>query len=59
MSADAISDPVMSAAMAAAHPLGRFGMAPEVAKMLQYLASDDSSWVTGSIFTIDGGYTAL
>jgi len=24
-----------------------------------YLASDESSWVTGSIFTIDGGRTAM
>jgi NAD(P)-dependent dehydrogenase (short-subunit alcohol dehydrogenase family) len=29
-----------------------------VARMLLYLASDDASWVTGSLFTIDGGWTA-
>ncbi len=58
MSADAIADPVMNAAMTAAHPIGRFGTPEEVARMLLYLASDESSWVTGSIFTIDGGFTA-
>lgn len=58
MAADAIADPVMSAQMAAAHPIGRFGMPEDVARMLLYLVSDDSSWVTGSVFTIDGGFTA-
>jgi NAD(P)-dependent dehydrogenase (short-subunit alcohol dehydrogenase family) len=58
MSVDAIADPVLSAQMAAAHPIGRFGTPDDVAQMLLYLASDDSSWVTGSIFTIDGGFTA-
>jgi len=58
MSADAIADPEMSAMMMAAHPIGRFGTPDDVARMLLYLASDDSSWVTGSIFTIDGGLTA-
>jgi NAD(P)-dependent dehydrogenase (short-subunit alcohol dehydrogenase family) len=58
MSADAISDPVLNAQMAAAHPIGRFGTPDDVARMLLYLASDDASWVTGSVFTIDGGFTA-
>ena len=58
MSADAIADPEMNAMMMAAHPIGRFGTPDDVARMLLYLASDDSSWVTGSIFTIDGGLTA-
>ena len=58
MSAEAIADPVMNAKMTAAHPLGRFGTSDEVARMLLYLASDESSWVTGSIFAIDGGFTA-
>ena len=58
MAADAIADPAMNAQMAAAHPIGRFGTPEDVARMLLYLASDESSWVTGSIFTIDGGFTA-
>ncbi|HZC68747.1 MAG TPA: SDR family oxidoreductase [Nitrospirales bacterium] len=58
MAADAIADPALNAAMAAAHPIGRFGTPDDVARLLLYLASDDASWVTGSIFTIDGGLTA-
>jgi len=58
MAAEAIADPVMKASMAAAHPIGRFGTPEDVAQMLVYLASDESSWVTGSVFTIDGGFTA-
>jgi NAD(P)-dependent dehydrogenase (short-subunit alcohol dehydrogenase family) len=58
MAADAIADPKMNAMMMAAHPIGRLGTPDDVARMLLYLASDDASWVTGSVFTIDGGWTA-
>ncbi len=58
MAADAIADPDMNAMMMAKHPIGRFGAPDDVARMLLYLASDDASWVTGSLFTIDGGWTA-
>jgi NAD(P)-dependent dehydrogenase (short-subunit alcohol dehydrogenase family) len=39
-------------------PLGRFGTAAEVADLCVYLLSDESSFVTGAEFTIDGGLTA-
>ena len=39
-------------------PLGRFGTAPEVADMCVYLLSDESRFVTGAEFVIDGGLTA-
>lgn len=39
-------------------PLGRFGQAQEMAQAALYLASDESSYVTGSEFTVDGGITA-
>ena len=38
------------------HPLG-FGTPTDIANGCIYLLSDASRWVTGSIFTIDGGYT--
>lgn len=38
------------------HPLG-FGTPTDIANACIYLLSDASCWVTGSIFTIDGGYT--
>jgi len=39
-------------------PLGRFGEALEMAKAALYLASDESSYLTGSSFVVDGGITA-
>lgn len=41
------------------YPLGRYGKPEEVAHAVIYLLSDASSWVTGSNFLIDGGYTLL
>jgi NAD(P)-dependent dehydrogenase (short-subunit alcohol dehydrogenase family) len=39
-------------------PMGRFGEAKEMAKAALYLASDESSYVTGTEFVVDGGITA-
>lgn len=39
-------------------PMGRFGQAREIAQAALYLASDESSFVTGTAFTVDGGITA-
>lgn len=43
---------------AAIEPVGRMGSADEVAAMALYLASDESSFVTGAALPIDGGFTA-
>ncbi|HZV50566.1 MAG TPA: glucose 1-dehydrogenase [Candidatus Dormibacteraeota bacterium] len=40
-------------------PLGRWGQPEDVAKMALFLASSDSSWITGQFFVVDGGYTAV
>jgi NAD(P)-dependent dehydrogenase (short-subunit alcohol dehydrogenase family) len=39
-------------------PMGRFGEAEEIARAALFLASDESSFVTGSAFMVDGGITA-
>jgi NAD(P)-dependent dehydrogenase (short-subunit alcohol dehydrogenase family) len=40
------------------HPIGRLGESEEVAELVLWLGSSRSSFVTGSYYTIDGGYTA-
>ncbi len=42
----------------ALHPNKRFGKPEEVAALATWLVSDDSSFVTGSYYTVDGGWTA-
>jgi hypothetical protein len=42
----------------APHPIGRFGEPLDIANAALYLASDESSFVTGSALVGDGGYTA-
>ena len=37
------------------HPLGRIGQPEEIAKAIMYFVSDDASWTTGAVLTVDGG----
>ena len=39
-------------------PMGRAGTPEEIAALAVYLASDESAWVTGAAYSIDGGQTA-
>ena len=36
-------------------PLNRFGETSEISKVVAFLCSDDSSYLTGQIITVDGG----
>ncbi len=40
-------------------PIGRMGTVDEVAKLILYLSSDDSSFITGNDYSIDGGFVNL
>ena len=55
--ADAFPDN-MRPALLAAHPIGRFGKAEEVAQTVLFLCSDKASFITGSAVAIDGGLLA-
>lgn len=58
MSAQALEDPVKLQKSLEHIPVGRLGKAAEIAAAIVFLASDESSYMTGSEMTIDGGYTA-
>ena len=58
MTAARRADPQMYNTMLSRIPLGRYGEPEDVAYGVLYLASDESSYVTGSELVIDGGWTA-
>jgi NAD(P)-dependent dehydrogenase (short-subunit alcohol dehydrogenase family) len=53
------ADPAWEAAYAAKSALGRWAQPSELAGAVVYLASDAASFVTGSVLTVDGGWTAV
>jgi len=56
---DAAPDPkAVEKQLAMQHPLGRLGQPEEIAKAALFLASGDSSFVTGHALSVDGGFTA-
>jgi NAD(P)-dependent dehydrogenase (short-subunit alcohol dehydrogenase family) len=59
INAPVMADPAWLAEAEAGIPMKRAGRSDEVAPLYVWLASDDSSYVTGAFFTADGGQTAV
>jgi 2,5-dichloro-2,5-cyclohexadiene-1,4-diol dehydrogenase 1 len=53
------NDPGLEPALAAVHPMNRFGQPNEIAAAARWLLSDEASFTTGAAFAIDGGHTAI
>lgn len=48
----------MQAGFTNAHPVGRLASPDDIARSILFMASDDASFMTGSVVAVDGGYTA-
>jgi NAD(P)-dependent dehydrogenase (short-subunit alcohol dehydrogenase family) len=58
MIARAVASPALTEQLISQHPIGRLGQPQEIADLIAFLYSDQASFITGSYYTIDGGYTA-
>jgi NAD(P)-dependent dehydrogenase (short-subunit alcohol dehydrogenase family) len=58
LSAGALDDPLRSEAIMARLPMRRWGTPEEVARVVRFLCSDESQYVTGVVLPVDGGFAA-
>ena len=58
MNADEFADPATRQRYIDKAPAGRLGLGDDISGLAVYLASDDSSYCVGGVFTVDGGLTA-
>ncbi len=58
MTADLMKDEALMREWSKDYPIGRFGKPVDVASACLFLASDESSFVTGIVLPVDGGFTA-
>jgi NAD(P)-dependent dehydrogenase (short-subunit alcohol dehydrogenase family) len=57
VSADNLDEQVARAS--ALYPLRRVGTPDDIANLALFLASDEASWITGAVYVVDGGKTAV
>jgi NAD(P)-dependent dehydrogenase (short-subunit alcohol dehydrogenase family) len=48
----------MAQDLGAMHPFRGLGEPEDIARAILFLSSEDNSWMTGAMMTVDGGYTA-
>jgi NAD(P)-dependent dehydrogenase (short-subunit alcohol dehydrogenase family) len=41
------------------HPLGRYGSPTDIANAITFLLSEESSWITGQVLSVDGGLSVI
>jgi meso-butanediol dehydrogenase / (S,S)-butanediol dehydrogenase / diacetyl reductase len=58
MTADLMKDTALMQEWSKEYPIGRFGKPEDVASACLFLASDESSFITGTVLPVDGGFTA-
>jgi meso-butanediol dehydrogenase / (S,S)-butanediol dehydrogenase / diacetyl reductase len=58
MTADLMKDVSLMQEWSKEYPIGRFGKPEDVASACLFLASDESSFITGTLLPVDGGFTA-
>jgi len=59
MSQNFLKDESMVERMSNKHPLNRVGSVSDISSMVNFLISDDSSWITGQDFSVDGGLSTI
>jgi NAD(P)-dependent dehydrogenase (short-subunit alcohol dehydrogenase family) len=57
ISSNAMSDPARAEGIMRRLPIKRWGAPEEVARVIRFLVSEEASYVNGSLYTIDGGYS--
>ena len=58
MTAELMKDAALMKEWSKEYPIGRFGKPEDVASACLFLASDESSFITGTVLPVDGGFTA-
>lgn len=59
LAAGLLNTPEKQEANAQRHPLKKIGMAEDIAAMAAYLLGNESKWITGQIFHVDGGMSVI
>ena len=54
-----VSNEAAAKQIAAQYPLGRYGQAGDAANLAAFLISDQATWISGQIISVDGGFSAV